>query len=57
MTNIGDTGADNIHDAIKAVNAAAKASKTTVVEGDNIKVTTETAADGSRTYTVATQKM
>lgn len=56
MTNIGDTGADNIHDAIKAVNAAAKASKTTVVEGDNIKVTTETAADGSRTYTVATQK-
>ncbi|HDR1207391.1 TPA: YadA-like family protein [Pasteurella multocida] len=56
MTNIGDTGADNIHDAIKAVNATAKASKTTVVEGDNIKVTTETAADGSRTYTVATQK-
>ncbi|HDR1026940.1 YadA-like family protein [Pasteurella multocida] len=56
MTNIGDTGANNIHDAIKAVNAAAKASKTTVVEGDNIKVTTETAADGSRTYTVATQK-
>ncbi|MDH3003013.1 YadA-like family protein [Pasteurella multocida] len=56
MTNIGDTGANNIHDAIKAVNATAKASKTTVVEGDNIKVTTETAADGSRTYTVATQK-
>ncbi|WP_101776313.1 YadA-like family protein [Pasteurella oralis] len=56
MTNIGDTGANNIHDAIKAVNATAKASKTTVVEGDNIKVTTETAADGSKTYTVATKK-
>ncbi len=56
MTNIGDTGATNIHDAIKAVNATAKASKTTVVEGENITVTAETATDGSRTYTVATKK-
>ncbi|KEP92647.1 YadA C-terminal domain-containing protein, partial [Pasteurella multocida] len=31
------------------------ASKTTVKEGDNIKVTEEIAADGSRTYTVATK--
>ncbi|GJJ79868.1 hypothetical protein PcPA57_05880 [Pasteurella canis] len=56
MTNIGDTGATNIHDAIKAVNATAKASKTTVVEGENITVTAEIATDGSRTYTVATKK-
>ncbi|OBX05539.1 YadA-like family protein [Gallibacterium genomosp. 3] len=43
FTNIGDTGKDNIHDAIKAATAVVKA-------GDNIAVTK--AAD-SNTYTVA----
>ncbi|HDX1193045.1 TPA: YadA-like family protein [Pasteurella multocida] len=56
MSNIGGTGKGTIHDAIEAVNNTAKASKTTVKEGDNIKVTEEIAADGSRTYTVATKK-
>ncbi|EJZ77711.1 YadA-like family protein [Pasteurella multocida] len=55
MSNIGGTGKGTIHDAIEAVNNTAKASKTTVKEGDNIKVTEEIAADGSRTYTVATK--
>lgn len=56
MSNIGGTGKGTIHDAIEAVNNTAKASKTTVKEGDNITVTEEAAADGSRTYTVATKK-
>ncbi|XWY19175.1 YadA-like family protein [Bisgaard Taxon 45] len=56
MTNIGGTGQNTIHAAIEAVNNTAKASKTTVKEGDNITVTEETADDGSRTYTVATKK-
>lgn len=56
MTNIGDTGATTIHDAIKNVNAVAKAAKTTVKQGDNIVVTEEVANDGSKTYTVATKK-
>lgn len=55
MSDIGGTGQSTIHDAIQAVNNTAKASKTTVKEGDNIKVTEEIAADGSRTYTVATK--
>ncbi|HHE3652672.1 YadA-like family protein [Pasteurella multocida] len=55
MSDIGGTGKGTIHDAIQAVNNTAKASKTTVKEGDNIKVTEEIAADGSRTYTVATK--
>ncbi len=55
MSDIGGTGKGTIHDAIEAVNNTAKASKTTVKEGDNIKVTEEIAADGSRTYTVATK--
>lgn len=56
MTDIGGTGENTIHAAIQAVNNTAKASKTTVKEGDNITVTEEAAADGSRTYTVATKK-
>ncbi|HDR1227777.1 TPA: YadA-like family protein [Pasteurella multocida] len=56
MSDIGGTGKGTIHDAIEAVNNTAKASKTTVKEGDNITVTEEAAADGSRTYTVATKK-
>ena len=53
---IGETGKDNIGDAIKAVNKAATAAKTTVKEGDNITVTPTTNTDGSTTYTVATKK-
>ena len=45
-TNIGNTGKDNIHDAIQAA--------TTKVEGDKgVSVTPKTNADGSTTYTVA----
>ena len=45
-TNIGNTGKDNIHDAIQAA--------TTKVEGDKgVSVTPTTNADGSKTYTVA----
>ncbi|MFC1028723.1 YadA-like family protein [Pasteurella multocida] len=56
MSNIGGTGKGTIHDAIEAVNNTAKASKTTVVAGDNMQVDEAVAADGSRTYTVATKK-
>lgn len=56
MSNIGGTGKGTIHDAIEAVNNTAKASKTTVVAGDNMQVDEVVAADGSRTYTVATKK-
>ncbi|WP_299067536.1 ESPR-type extended signal peptide-containing protein [uncultured Psychrobacter sp.] len=53
-SNIGDTGKDNIHDAIKSVNTAAVQAKTTVEQGKNIIVTSGTNLDGSTTYTVAT---
>ncbi|MGC6358919.1 YadA-like family protein [Bisgaard Taxon 45] len=56
MSDIGGTGQGTIHDAIQAVNNTAKASKTTVVAGDNMQVDEVVAADGSRTYTVATKK-
>ncbi|MGC6376905.1 YadA-like family protein [Bisgaard Taxon 45] len=56
MSNIGGTGKGTIHDAIEAVNNTAKASKTTVVAGDNMEVSEVAADDGSRTYTVATKK-
>nr|WP_231115290.1 YadA family autotransporter adhesin [Pasteurella multocida] len=55
MSDIGGTGQGTIHDAIQAVNNTAKASKTTVVAGDNMQVDEVVAADGSRTYTVATK--
>ncbi|MGM8886514.1 YadA-like family protein, partial [Psychrobacter sp. 1U2] len=53
-SNIGDTGKDNIHDAIKSVNTAAVQAKTTVEQGKNITVTQGTNLDGSTKYTVAT---
>ncbi|WP_312266957.1 YadA-like family protein, partial [Neisseria sp.] len=56
MTNVGGTGANNINDAISAVNQAAVQAKTTVAAGDNIVVTPSTNADGSTNYTVATAK-
>ena len=49
MTNIGGTGKDNVNDAIAAAN-------TKVAAGENITVTPTTNTDGSKTYTVATQK-
>ena len=55
-SDIGGTGANTVDDAIKAVNKAATAAKTTVKEGDNITVTPITNTDGSTTYTVATKK-
>ncbi|WP_312266367.1 YadA-like family protein, partial [Neisseria sp.] len=56
MTNVGGTGANNINDAISAVNQAAVQAKTTVTAGDNMVVTPSTNADGSTNYTVATAK-
>ena len=56
MSNVGGTGANNVNDAIRAVNQAAVQAKTTVTAGDNIVVTPSTNADGSSNYTVATAK-
>ncbi|VEJ52154.1 YadA-like family protein [Neisseria weaveri] len=56
MTNIGGTGANNIDDAIKAVNQAVAVSKVAVVQGDNIVVDKAANPDGSTTYTVSTAK-
>ncbi|MGP4789356.1 YadA-like family protein, partial [Psychrobacter sp. 1Y11] len=53
-SNIGDTGKDNIHDAIKSVNTAAVQAKTTVEQGKNITVTQDKNQDGSTKYIVAT---
>ncbi len=52
--NIGGTGANTIDGAINNVSNAAKAAKTEVKEGDNIKVTSVVGADGQSIYTVAT---
>ncbi|ENX43431.1 hypothetical protein F887_00608, partial [Acinetobacter sp. NIPH 2100] len=54
--NVGNTGQNNIHDAIDSVRGAAVAAKTTVTEGDNIVVTESKNADGSTNYDVATAK-
>ncbi|WP_343621533.1 ESPR-type extended signal peptide-containing protein [Acinetobacter proteolyticus] len=54
--NVGNTGQNNIHDAIDSVRGQAVAAKTTVTEGDNIVVTESTNADGSTNYEVATAK-
>lgn len=54
--NIGNTGANNIHDAISNVNTAATKAKTTVTQGANIVVTPSTNLDGSTNYQVATAK-
>ena len=53
-SDIGGTGANTVHDAIKAVNATA-AKHTTVVEGKNVKVTKGKNAAGGDEYTVATK--
>ncbi len=53
-TNIGGTGANTIDGAINSVSNTAKAAKTEVKEGDNIKVTSVVGVDGQSVYTVAT---
>ncbi|QHH93058.1 hypothetical protein FPL18_04005 [Acinetobacter gyllenbergii] len=55
-SNVGNTGQNNIHDAIDSVRGQAVAAKTTVTEGDNIVVTESTNADGSTNYEVATAR-
>ena len=54
ISNIGGTGADNINDAIAAVNKNATESKSTVTAGDNIVVSTSKNDDGSTNYQVST---
>ncbi|WP_335953862.1 ESPR-type extended signal peptide-containing protein [Acinetobacter higginsii] len=54
--NVGNTGQNNIHDAIDSVRGQAVAAKTTVTEGDNMVVTQSKNADGSTNYEVATAK-
>ena len=53
-SNIGGTGANTIDGAINSVSNTAKAAKTEVKEGNNIKVTSVVGADGQSVYTVAT---
>ncbi|ENU22604.1 hypothetical protein F993_02828, partial [Acinetobacter proteolyticus] len=55
-SNVGNTGENNIHDAIDSVRGAAVAAKTTVTEGDNMVVTESTNPDGSTNYEVATAR-
>lgn len=55
-SNVGNTGENNIHDAIDSVRGQAVAAKTTVTEGDNMVVTQSTNPDGSTNYDVATAK-
>ncbi|WP_081402016.1 YadA-like family protein, partial [Acinetobacter sp. CIP 64.2] len=55
-SNVGNTGQNNIHDAIDSVRKNAVTAKTTVTEGDNMVVTKSTNPDGSSNYEVATAK-
>ncbi|MFX5628810.1 trimeric autotransporter adhesin Ata [Acinetobacter baumannii] len=54
--NIGDTGKNNINDAISEVKNTATKAKTTVTEGDNIVVKETVNKDGSTNYEVSTKK-
>ncbi|WP_228267307.1 YadA-like family protein [Acinetobacter sp. TUM15071] len=53
-SNVGNTGQNNIHDAIDSVRGQAAAAKTEVTEGKNITVTKTTGDDGQDIYNVAT---
>ena len=55
-SNVGNTGKNNIHDAIDSIRGAAVAAKTTVTQGENMLVTETKNADGSTNYEVATAK-
>ncbi|MEB6659772.1 YadA-like family protein, partial [Acinetobacter vivianii] len=54
ISNVGNTGQNNIHDAIDSVRGQAVAAKTEVEAGKNMTVESETGADGQTIYTVAT---
>jgi autotransporter adhesin len=53
-SNVGNTGKDNVHDAIDSVRDAAEKAKSTVSEGKNIVVKESKNADGSTDYEVST---
>ncbi|BFU65344.1 hypothetical protein [Rodentibacter abscessus] len=50
MTNIGDTGKDNIHDAIKSIKESNKNTQSTVTVGKNLKLKTTDNKDGTKNY-------
>ncbi|WP_332606291.1 YadA-like family protein, partial [Acinetobacter sp. ESBL14] len=53
-SNVGNTGQNNIHDAINSVRGQAAAAKTEVEAGKNMTVESRTGADGQTIYEVAT---
>jgi autotransporter adhesin len=52
-SNIGNTGKDNVHDAIASLQGQVVGSKTSVSAGKNTVVNSSTNADGSNNYQVA----
>ncbi|MEN8282760.1 YadA family autotransporter adhesin [Acinetobacter gerneri] len=56
VSNLGNTGKDNVNDAIAAVQTQATQAKSTVSSGDNIVVNETKNADGSTNYQVETAK-
>ncbi|MFW1746073.1 YadA-like family protein [Acinetobacter guillouiae] len=51
--NIGNTGKDNVHDAIASIHGQVAGAKTSVSAGKNTVVNSSTNADGSNNYQVA----
>ncbi|MFV5514648.1 ESPR-type extended signal peptide-containing protein [Acinetobacter gerneri] len=56
VSNLGNTGKNNVNDAIAAVQNQATQAKSTVSSGDNIVVNETKNADGSTNYQVETAK-
>ncbi|EDJ4628565.1 hypothetical protein GE706_22390 [Salmonella enterica] len=54
--DLGGTGKSTINDAIAAVNSSVTRARSTVSEGDNIRVNERVNPDGSMNYTVATAR-
>ncbi|WP_327858194.1 YadA-like family protein [Acinetobacter guillouiae] len=52
-SNIGNTGKDNVHDAIASIHGQVTGAKTSVSAGKNTVVNSSTNADGSNNYQVA----
>ncbi|WP_315074677.1 YadA-like family protein [Acinetobacter guillouiae] len=52
-SNIGNTGKDNVHDAIASIHGQVVGAKTSVSAGKNTVVNSSTNADGSNNYQVA----
>ncbi|KEC85883.1 MULTISPECIES: YadA-like family protein [Acinetobacter] len=52
-SNIGNTGKDNVHDAIASIHGQVASAKTSVSAGKNTVVNSSTNADGSNNYQVA----